>query len=591
MVEKLTNETTENAKDGVGNPSEDGSLWNRIWPLLTLAVAVFLLFLTVPYQQDIWWSDASRHALDGAFYRDVFLHPSLLWNLRQFAINYYLHYPALSILFYPPMFPVVESVFFGLFGVSGFTALLTVACFYLALAIGAYLLSRRWMRPLPALAVTLLFIGSPEVAFWGRQVMLEIPAYAFLVWGAYLLFRYKDTERPIFLYAFIAVFASGLYTKQTIAFMAPVYAWILWSRKGSSILKERHLWYGAGLFGILIAPLILITYQFGRFNAVSVSGGTWAPYSLATVQNWLFYARQFPSQLGWPTAILAALSLVTVLVASLASVWAHARSGTLRQWRSEETIFVLGWLIVGYAFFSVIALKYQRYTIFILFPLAFFAVRIFEKVLPAKAAALCAVTFAMAAFAYTLARKPAPYVTGYGDAVSYVSEHAPRNSVVLFSGYRDGPFIFDLRARPQRRDLSVLRADKLLMRVAERRERGYVELPVTEEQTSEMLNRYGVTYIVDQPNFWDDLKNMQMLQRVLHSSQFRLVATIPVTSNQFHLDRQLEIYENLGAVNRNGGQRIRMELPLVGASVEGTLGQSKEEENPSADPIGSHDAK
>jgi 4-amino-4-deoxy-L-arabinose transferase-like glycosyltransferase len=415
--------------------------------------------------------------------------------------------------------------------------------------------------------------------------MLEIPAYTFLVWAAYLLFRYKDTGRPLFLYAFVTVFSLGLYTKQTIAFMAPVYAWMLWSRKGFSILKERQVWFGAGLFALLLAPLMVLTYQFGRFNAVSVSGGSWAPYPLTSIQNWLYYASRFPSQLGWPTAILAALSLLAVVFAGRESLLAHAKSGTLRNWLTDETMFVLGWFIVGYLFFSLIALKYQRYTVFILFPLAFFTVRLFERVLPATAAALCALTFASAALGYTLLKEPAPYVTGYGEAVSYVSAHAPRNSVVLFSGYRDGPFIFDLRAGGKRPDLSVLRADKLLIRVAERRERGYVELPVTEEQTSEMLNRYGVTYIVDQPNFWDDLKNMQQLQRVLHGPQFRLVATIPVSSNQFHVDRQLEIYENLGPVNRNGGQRIRMDLPLVGASVEGTLGQTKDgEDAPSAAP-------
>jgi hypothetical protein len=37
-------------------------------------------------------------------------------------------------LFYPPLFAVVEAAFFAIFGVSKATALLTVAVFYLAAA-------------------------------------------------------------------------------------------------------------------------------------------------------------------------------------------------------------------------------------------------------------------------------------------------------------------------------------------------------------------------------------------------------------------------------------------------------------------------
>jgi len=90
----------------------------------------------------------------------------------------------------------------------------------------------------------------------------------------------------------------------------------------------------------------------------------------------------------------------------------------------------------------------------------------------------------------------------------------------------DGAFIFDMRLREDRRDLSVLRAAKLLLRVKQRRDLGVEQKNVTEAETAEMLNRYGVSYVVDQPNFWDDLKNMRQLQRVLHTKQFQLVDTI-----------------------------------------------------------------
>ena len=62
-----------------------------------LLMAVAALFLTAPYHKDMWWSDAPRHAMDGAFYSDFARHMPL-GHVKQFAMNYYLKYPALTIL-------------------------------------------------------------------------------------------------------------------------------------------------------------------------------------------------------------------------------------------------------------------------------------------------------------------------------------------------------------------------------------------------------------------------------------------------------------------------------------------------------------
>ena len=110
-----------------------------------------------------------------------------LTHLKQWAMDYYIQYPAITVLFYPPLFALVEAVFFSLFGVSHSTAQLTVSAFLLATAFGAYFLTRRWVGRVAAFSTALLFIGSPAMALWGRQVMLEIPAFAFLIWSLLFL--------------------------------------------------------------------------------------------------------------------------------------------------------------------------------------------------------------------------------------------------------------------------------------------------------------------------------------------------------------------------------------------------------------------
>jgi len=46
---------------------------------------------------DFWWSDSSRHALNGAFVKDFIT--AMPWHEpKAWAIDYYLQYPSLTIL-------------------------------------------------------------------------------------------------------------------------------------------------------------------------------------------------------------------------------------------------------------------------------------------------------------------------------------------------------------------------------------------------------------------------------------------------------------------------------------------------------------
>jgi len=118
-----------------------------------------LLFVTAPHHGEFWWSDAPRHALNGVFVNDLVAtmpaHPA------AWAMQYYVKYPALTILFYPPLFYVVSAPFYALLGVSHATALVVVMVHYFALACGLYLLARCWISPLAAIAVGLAVMAAP----------------------------------------------------------------------------------------------------------------------------------------------------------------------------------------------------------------------------------------------------------------------------------------------------------------------------------------------------------------------------------------------------------------------------------------------
>ena len=118
----------------------------------------------------------------------------------------------------------------------------------------------------------------------------------------------------------------------------------------------------------------------------------------------------------------------------------------------------------------------------------------------------------------------------------------------------DGGFIFDMRLREDRCDLSVLRAAKLLLRVKQRRDLGVEQKNVTEAETAEMLNQHGVSYVVDQPNLW-------MTSRICVNCSG---SSTPSSSSLWTQSR--------GPLNAHR-ERIRLELPMAGLVMEGILGE------------------
>lgn len=531
--------------------------------LFVLAAAAYILFETSPKSGDFWWSDAPRHALNGAFVLDL-VRDFPLDNPKQYAVDYYVQYPALTILFYPPLLPTVMAAFYAVFGVSHFVAQLCVAVFGFFLAWGAYRLARFWLPRWRALSVGLLLVGAPEIALWGRQVMLDIPAYAWMVWSAVFFVRYLNEERPAFLYASNALLVFGLYTKLNLIFFAPVLAVALVAARGASLFRDRHAWVNAGLFVVALLPLAWMALEFGAANVESVVGGQRADLPRASVDAWVYYARQVPRQLGWVPVFLAPAFVAGCVLR--------------RDWRLPRNVFVflLLWFGIGYLFFSLVSIRVPRHDIFILLPVALFAVLFLdrvlgqERVLSGRLASPAALVLALGTFVYSIAAHPVRYVAGYAEAAEFVAAHAPPRDVMLFSGYRDGSFIFNLRAKGTRPDLTVLRADKLLLRVAIERRRGIEEKEYTEPEIAELLGKYGVHYVVAQEDFWTDLTPMARLQRVLRSERFEEVTTIRTAANFDQPDKVLKVYRNLGPVQERPA-RIELEILTIGRTVEGRV--------------------
>ena len=94
------------------------------WVLVLGCVA--LLFAHPPPLVSYSTPIPPRHALNSAF----LMHLSTEMPLDDptgYAYRYYPQYPALTILFYPPLFYAISAPFYAVLGVSHETALLVVA--------------------------------------------------------------------------------------------------------------------------------------------------------------------------------------------------------------------------------------------------------------------------------------------------------------------------------------------------------------------------------------------------------------------------------------------------------------------------------
>jgi hypothetical protein len=527
--------------------------------LAVIGIVAVILYATAPMGGDFWWSDAPRHALNGIFVKDLiaahpFSHPA------AYAAAYYVQYPALTILFYPPLFYAVSAVFFALLGDSHPVAQLVVAIYYFALGWGVFALARLWLRPLTALAAALLLMVLPEVALWGRQVMLEVPMLACACWSAWAFLRFGQAGRFRLLVLGLILFLAALYTKQTAAFLVPALGWYLLRSRGRALLGQGRVWLALGLALLALVPLVILTVKFGSANVQSVVGVADTPAARFSLESWTWYGTRLAQMTGWVPLVLATAFLLLRFAGYVTAI------------PRRDLEFLLLWFGGVYVLLSVVSLKETRHATLLLVPVAIWAAALLDGISVPKLRWTLTGLMVAGCIAFTLAFCPVPFVSGYRQAALWIGKAAPPDSVVVFSGKRDGSFIFDMRTVTGRHDLWTLRSDKLLLDVAVRRQLGVKERDLSEAQIRALLQRLNVRYVVAQRDFWTDLPEMLRFQNVLDSSAFQEVAQWPVQANVPVEDKQIRIYRSL-LPPAPPGSRITIGLPIIGASVSGAVGK------------------
>jgi len=151
-------------------------------PAAVFAALAVLHAVFSPFGEPFRNGDETRHVMTGVFVRDAITDiTESAADPRGYASRYYVQYPALGIIIWPPVFYMVEGLAMWAFGTGYTVARAVVYGFALLGGVYAYLLVRRTHGQRVACA-TLAVLGLAPVVFEHTgYVLLEVPTLALVL--------------------------------------------------------------------------------------------------------------------------------------------------------------------------------------------------------------------------------------------------------------------------------------------------------------------------------------------------------------------------------------------------------------------------
>ncbi len=482
--------------------------------LVQLGLAVVVTLLTARHitESDFRFPDASRHAMDGVLFLDM-VREGGLWDPVDYGRQFYARYPCLGFPYhYPPVFALVEAVFFAYLGPSIEAARLCVLAFHIASALLLFDVARRSYGPAVGVLAALLFAASPVVLFWSQQVMLEAPSVCMMLLATWLLLWYEQRPGWVRAGAWSAALVAAVLTKQTTVFLIPAHALYLLLRLGwKGVLRRELIAAGAAVGGILL-PYALFTSSRAPYLMSMVNAPAPSKLSLSHLLN---FPALLPETLGWP--LVAAAVLGAVIMGFDRRAW--------RQFR------VYGcWLLLFYVMMISLENHGSRYAYFWVPPFAVlggYGLASLARWPTPRWAIAAALALVLVPSAVSALRASPPVITGYEEAASFVAA-LPGGGSVLIDSVWDGDFVFFSRQHDRERRL-VLRGSKMLYTFASFKNYGFMTLVDNDEDILELLRRYATRYIVVEVPDREGTEPGARLRALVQGDRFRLLVRIPVT--------------------------------------------------------------
>ena len=517
------------------------------WVVLPLALIVVAHVCVDASSEPFYNNDETRHVMTGVFVRDA-ISDGAWKSPKDYSVRYYLQYPALGLMVWPPLFYGVEGVWMSVFGTSFAGAKLLVGIFGVLAGISFYRLVRQSWEPLPASLALLLFGFTPLIFSFSRQVMLEIPCLAIALSAIFHFERFlsEGKRRDAWLACLLAAFAA--LTRFDAVFLLPYFGLRLLLTGNLGLLRRGSVIGGIVVASLLTGPYYLFTWrEYGSTISQTVQSGSSAnATSFLDLRNFYYYPSVVPEQVGWFVTIAAIIGIALTF----------RKAGRF-----------LALIAATYLTFTPMAEMDARHAIYWVPALAYFAVAACVTLARWLNRSVVAVGLSIAltgGTAYVSMNITHFHVFGYEDAASYVVANTHERPVVLMDGFLNGDFIYQVRRHDPERKLWVLRGDKLFYSMLCDPHAGYEEYAKSEREMLDLIYRFDPELIVlEEPQLYFELPAATMLRQVIraHPERYRLETSIPIRTDHFRFaNARLEIWRNL---QRNPNREKRIEIDML----------------------------
>jgi hypothetical protein len=498
--------------------------------------------------------DMPKYLMNGAFFYDLIRDLSFKDPLG-YAYRYFARYPALSLGHHPLLLSVAEVPFYAIFGISVFSAKLTIVFFMFIGVTAWFKLVRNVYDETAAVLSSLLLVTTPFIAEYSRMVMSEIPTLSLIMVTTYFFYQYCETSERKYVFASAVTLSLSIYSKHIAIFLIPVLLLYLVIRRGVRGLIKKEIIIASLVAAVLLVPFFYITLKFSHANLSFVSKSISlksAPFISPLSERLTYYLNTlWKNHLTLPVFILS-------LIAIPLSIFR----------RDKRTIIFFLWMIIFYLVTVSLGFQVPRYAIYWIPVFCFFAattIDLFRNFLWKIFIVSVFVVIIGYQFIATFRAKP-NFTVGYEEAARYLIENK-KGEMVLYSGiYDTGYFIFFIRKHNPDNDLIVLRADKIL--ATSKMDRIVEEKIRKREEIYDILNRYGISYIVLEDTK-SKSRSIEWLREEVRSDKFTLHKKFTIQSSNSKVDKiPLTIYEYKEYTAPYKGQVLKMNIPLMGDSIE-----------------------
>jgi len=442
------------------------------------ATMAFAAWFTIVVLIQVWtgayraecgrYSDDAAHFMNGMLVRD-YVRTGLGQNPIAFAENYYLSYPKIAPLMWPPLFHGVLGLLLLVGAAPYETALLLVA------ATGALLIWRlhrivlQIAGPIPAMLAAGLMLGTNLLASLTGAVMLDLAIAGLSLEAMFWLSRYAESGARRYALWFGVFAAAACLTKGNglAVLLTPVFLMVLTGRY--DLLRSQGLYIAAAVVILAAAPLLALNVKY------EASIDSFGPVTLPLVIDRIaFYSGYVWRQLG-PVLLscAAAGTLISVVPRFRRLILSDLHGHTSQSaYLAVGLVSLLVSTTVFHLFVPLKVIGITRYAATAIPPLIALAClacwALIKAVTTPRSRAAAAALFAVlilgaSAFSRAIPRPSLPL--GYGDAIGYLNargELSGARLLVISDEAGEGAFVTEAARLGLRVPPTMVRGSKLL---------------------------------------------------------------------------------------------------------------------------------